>query len=188
LKIKFSTVALVVCMAAIIANAVLGVMHFKQEDEQGVLSSELDLAMSALLEYNGNASALEEQLAIVEARLMDERQALADAELIAEQMNPLSKLSSGAILDGILQLAKERKIEIIVISTEPGEDEAIDGLTYSTLFIDVQASGELNDLAAFIVQLEKVRLKVVSINEIDIASSGGSYDIVLDFSVYYSRY
>jgi hypothetical protein len=187
LKIKLSTVALVVCVAAIIANAVLGVMHFQQKNEQELLASELDLATDALFVYNGNTSILEEQLAVVEARLMDEQQALADAELIAEEMNPLSKLSSGAILDRILWLAKESKIEIAVISTQPGEDEEISGLTYSTLFIDLQASGKLHDLAVFIVQLEKVQLRVVSINEIDIAGGWELYDVILDFSVYYSR-
>jgi len=187
LKIKFSTVALVVCVVAIVANAVLGVMYFKQGDEQELLASELDLAGDALMEYNGNASILEEQLAVVEARLLEEQQALTDARLVAEQLNPLDELSSGTILDRILQLAKESKIEIVVISTQPEGDEEIDSLAFSTLLINLQARGKLKDLAVFIDQVENGQFSIVSINEISIDGSGESYDTILDFSVYYSR-
>lgn len=187
MKIKFSTVALVVCVAVIIANAALGVMHFQQKNEQESIASELDSAENALLEYNGNASILQEQLAVVEAWLMEEQQAVADARFMTEQLNPLDKLSSGTILDRLLRLARESKIEIVVISTLPEGDEEMGGLTFSTLLIDLQARGRLHDLAAFIGQLEKGHLRVVSINEISIDGSGESYDTILDFSVYYSR-
>ena len=61
MKSKFSKVVLTVAAAALIANAVLGLMYFQQQRERELLSSQLAAARDSLAGY-GNISSLEEQL------------------------------------------------------------------------------------------------------------------------------
>ncbi len=187
MRIKFSTVALLVCVAALAADAVLAVMYFQQQSEQESLSSELTEAREALTGYEGNASSLEEQLTAAEARLAEEQLAMAEAKLIVEQAYSPDKLSSGGILDGVLELAEHSRINVVEVSTRPEGDEERDGQTYSTLSIDLQVRGSIHDLASFVSNLEKGAIKAVTVDEIIVEGAGDSHDASLYFSVFYPR-
>jgi len=187
LKVKFSTVALLVCIAALAADVVLAVMYFQQQGEQGSLASELTAAKGALTEYSGNASSLEEQLTLAKTRLAEEQLESAEARLIVEQAYSPDKLSSGGILNGVLQVARESKVDVVEVSTQPEGDEEMDGQTYSTLSIDLQVKGSLSDLVTFIHNLEKGAIKAVTVDEIIIEEAGDSYDASMSFSVFYPR-
>ena len=179
--------ALLLCVAALAANAVMGVMYFQQQSEQESPTSELTAARGALTEYVGSASSLEEQLAAAEARLTEEQLAIAEARLLLEQAYPPDRLSSGSILNSVLQLAQESKVNVVEVSTQPEGDEERNRHTYSTLSIDLQVTGSLRDLAAFVSKLEKGEIGTVVIDEISIAGTADPYTASLDFSVLYPR-
>ena len=187
LKAKFSTVALIVCIAALAADAVLAVMYFQQQSERESLASELTGAREALTEYGGNASSLDEQLAAAESRLAEGHLAIAEARLIVEQAYSPDKLSSGGILNGVLELAEDSKVNVIEVNTQPEEGENGGEVAFSTLYIDLQVEGSLPELAAFIGKLEKEAVKAVTVEEIIIEGAGDSYAASLSFSVFYPQ-
>ena len=172
MKIKLSTVALIV--AAVVATAVLGVMYLQQQSEQQLLSSELTAAKELLREY-GSADNLEEQLADAEARLMIEQAYFPD------------KLSSEAILNSVLQLARESQVNVVAVMTQPGREEQRGNYTYFALSIHLEVTGSLPELQAFISKLEKGALKAVSIDDLSIAGIKDSPAASLRFSVHARR-
>jgi len=174
LRIKLSTLALIVGAAALVASAVLGVMYFQQQREQESLASQLAVGRESLTEYDSAAS-LEERLAAVEARL------------IAEQAYFPDKLSSEATLTSILQIAQESQVTVVEISTQPERDQERGNHTYSALSVYLQVTGGLPELQDFVNKLEKGELKAVSIDEIGITGMEESPVVSLDFSVWARR-
>ena len=162
-------------------------MYFQQQSERESLASELTGAREALTEYGGNASSLEEQLAAAESRLAEGHLAIAEARLIVEQAYSPDKLSSGGILNGVLELAEDSKVNVIEVNTKPEEGENGGEVAFSTLYIDLQVEGSLPELAAFIGKLEKEAVKAVTVEEIIIEGAGDSYAASLSFSVFYPQ-
>ncbi len=174
MRVKLSTLALIVIVAALVANAVLGVMYFQKQSQQASLASQLTASKESLAEYDSTAS-LEEQLAAAEARLM------------AEQAYFPDKLSSDAILNTILQLAQESQVTIVEIRTQPESDENVGNHTYSALSIHLQVTGSVTELQTLVNKLETGELKAVGIDEVRITEMKGSPAASLDFSVYARR-
>jgi len=174
MRIRLSTLALVVSAAALLANALLGVTYFQQQRERESLASELSAARESLSEYGGAAS-LEERLAAAEARLK------------AEQALFPKKMSSAATLNDVLQLAQESQVKIVDMKTQPGRDEKRGDHTYSALSVHLQVAGGLPELQTFLSKLEKGALKAVAIDEISITGMKESPAASLGFSVWSRR-
>lgn len=164
-----------VTMAIIVAvYTLLGVAWLQQLRERESLASQLSAASESLREY-GTAASREKRLAAAKARLL------------AEQGVFPKKLSSGATLNDVLQLAKESQVKIIDVTTQPGSDEKRGDHTYFSLSIHLQVAGSLPELQAFLSRLEKGALKAVAIDEISITGMKESPAASLGFSVYARR-
>lgn len=174
MRIRLSTLALVVIAAALIANALLGVTYFQQHRERESLASQLSAARESLREY-GSAANLEERLAAAEARLKAE-----------EALFP-KELGNAATLNDVLQLAQDSQIKIVDMKTQPKRDENRGNHTYSALSVQLQVVGSLPELQAFLNKLERGALKAVSIDEISITGMKESPAGSLGFSIWSRR-
>lgn len=187
MKTEFSTIALLLCVAALATVAVTGVMYVQRQGDRESLDFELAAARTAIEDFQGNATILEQRLAVAEDLLAEEQRAMEDARVMVEQAYSTGALSSGEILGGVLSLAQDSRLDVVEITTEPEETEVVADLEYSVLSIDLRVMGGLLDLSSFVGKLEKGVIKAVSVDEITIEEVEGSYVASVYFSVLYPR-
>jgi len=187
MKLRFATVAVVVCVAAVAVNAVMGVMYSQRQGERSSALAELAFAQDALAEYQANATGLQQQWEVAAARLAEERQAAEDIRAIIDQAYPAGTASSGGILNRILELAGDSAVSVTEVETRPEGEEEIGGLAYASLHIDMQVEGGITDLGSFVSQLERGAVKGVTLDQITIEQIGELYVAAIDCWVLYPR-
>ncbi|MBM3156620.1 MAG: hypothetical protein FJ004_04980 [Chloroflexi bacterium] len=185
MKVKFSTMALILLFCVLFANVVMVYLYFHKQDEQALLSTELVEAQDTLSVSEGNITGLQEQKPAAEARLKEAQLAVAQARAKVEQYYSAKGLSEISILDSILELVLENRVEIVKISTKPVTVESDANHIYSALSVEMSVSGGLAEVASFVSELENRAIKVVAIDSITMSGVDGSYVASLTFSVFY---
>ena len=150
---KLPTVSLLIGVLALMGCVFLTVMYFQQERERQSLVSQLNTARRKLVSYGAEASRAE-------------RLSSAQALLATAQDYFPDTLSSAAVLDSILKLAQETHVRVTEVAAQPGKDTGAEGRSYVVLSVNLQVSGGLREIQAFLDGLEKGAVKAVSIDRV----------------------
>jgi hypothetical protein len=187
MKLRFTTMAVIVCVAAVALNVAMGVTYSQRQTERSSALTELAFAEEALAEYQGNATGLQQQSEVAAARLAEEQRAFEDAMAAVDRAYSAGAASSAGILDSILKLAGNSAVSVIEVSTRPEGDTDVGDLVYSALHVDMRVAGSLADLGSFVSQLESGAIKGVTLGRIAIAQSGALHVAAIACSVLYPR-
>ena len=150
---KLPVVSLLIGVLALMGCALLTAMYFQQGRERESLVSQLNTARRNVVNYG------------TEARRA-ERLSSAQVLLATAQDYFPDTLSSAAVLDSILRLAQETHVRITEVTAQPGKGTGAGGRSYVALSVDLQVSGSLRELQAFLDGLEKGGVKAASIDRV----------------------
>jgi len=120
----------------------LGTGYLRQRQEQGRLAA--------------GTVAVQQALATLPTRPVDLAQRLQearDAQEAAENSLP-EQMDTTRTLNAILRLAKEGGVKAIPLLTQPWMTETINGYEYSVFRVELNVSGELTAVQAFLSRLE----------------------------------
>ena len=165
----------------------MGYMLLQQQDDRDFTLTELTAAKDALMEHQGNASIRAEELAVAEARLAEEQVEIEQARTEVRGTYTADKLSSGGILNSVLQLARSNNLTVVEVITQPGDDMELDIFTFSRLSIDLSLTGSISSISIFTNKLEKGDIRAVSIDDISIEGTEDTYNARLYLSVLYPQ-
>ena len=169
---KPSSLVLIIGVAALLADAWLGVTYFQEQRAKESLASQLDVAGESPGEDAPTAS-LQERRAAAEAQLNDEEAAFPD------------KVASATTVGYLLQLSQQCGVDILDMKTQPGKDLRRGNSVYSALSIHMQVQGGLSELQTYMSTLERAEtLKAVALEEVSIVQLGTRPVVSLGLSVW----
>ena len=187
MKISYTILSLVIFLAILTGTAVMGYMLLQQQDDRDFTLTELTAAKDALMEHQGNASILAEELAVAEEGLAIEQSEIEQARIEADRTYFPDKISSGGILNSVLQLAQSNNLTVVEVITQPEDAIELDIFTFSGLSVDLLLTGSLSNISIFTNKLEKGDIRAVSIAEISLEGAEDLYNARLYFSVLYPQ-
>jgi len=187
MRLSISRVAQIIIVFAVLANVALLFMYLGKGSELASLDTELDEARDVLSVYEGNVTALQEQLSAAQLRVTEEKLAIAEAEARMEEYYSAKGVTESSILNSIVELVLKSNVEILEISTQI-EEHTEGSQVYSSLSIDLSITGSLPSLTAFIDELENKAIKVVVIDTISFYMLDDSLVANLLLSVFYSSW
>jgi len=160
----------------------LGVNYARQKSEQSQLNANIAQAQQDFIKYTREHSAQEytAQKEDLEARINQANSRIAGAQSELRQYTESIEINKT-----LFEAADEANVTIITLTSSPPEENELNGITYQTFTLSINAEGEVVALLNF---LDKVSQRFYSsqINsvEIDVAEVQGESTIVLELKVY----
>ena len=182
IKVKILPSALLIGVmgAILLSYAVLGATCARQQRDKNDINAQILQLRPALLQTTGRAeSRPRPDLAELEQRL-----ALAQARLAAEQASFPAELSSTELSDWVLQLAQETRLKALTLRAKPISTEKIKGHTYKILRLEVDARGSFSELTDFIQRLEEGKFTTLVLAKVSMTVTPGDLGARLSLALY----
>ena len=148
-------------LALIAVYYFLGTGYLKQRQEQATLSSQIADTAQTLAQMPEPPQDLEQRLAVAEASLAAEQSTLPD------------EINSTRAINAILELADECNVKAIPLVTDPWSAVKVGEHDYYVFRLNISATGNFTQLVSFTDKLENGKLETLILEDLSVSRTPG---------------
>jgi hypothetical protein len=153
---KGKLLVVILIIIGLVVNAYFGLSYIKEHNEHKALASQITDVSQTLAQIPQPPQDLEQRLAV------------AQASLAAEQSTFPSKMNSTEVINAILRLADACEVKAIPLITQPWSIENVGEHGYYVLRLDIIVKGSFSQLVSFLNKLENGEFKTLIVKSLSV--------------------